>query len=536
MGAALGRSTPRGPCMSLERRGTKSPRATSANSRPPDNQQPQPKSTLLAAEVHVLSAPNGRQSDHFLPDTQGSGNKGKPSPPRNPIGIETGGVKALRPLSVSNSSNSVSADKSNDASSSRTPGQKREKKNILRSLDGSVSPQKQGPSRESNPEDIAATPPLLRMASLYEGKGSSRGRKTGDESQEFGLSGRVGGNSVVSRLHFLSAKKSQESIFSDAQSNGESAINLAQTNNTRSRQSMLGSIESTKTLLHAKAVLRKHVHHSLAIPPLSARPSSCRSTTYSALSEGDAILTRTVNPLIPRDKYGGNFHLPAVHNVEAVDGIGKIGRYHDRIDIISLLENNTQAELSSSSSCLVKSPLLRENGDSWRQQNGFLADKCPNHNLVELVVDSATDEKLNGQSGDRSSRDHLLRSAPPTDCYPLADVASRNPTPRIDCGHSSQNEFGCTKRPGKKGDSGRGGGQTGQDAADDAAVGWVAIGGEAGVGGEDWYARLRARCGLEESGGIAGLTAGNIGDCSDDDVKKNETVAPVGTAEPGTAH
>ncbi|EKF31403.1 hypothetical protein MOQ_004762 [Trypanosoma cruzi marinkellei] len=536
MGAALGKSSPRGPSTSLERGGTKSPRATSANFRPSDDQRPQPKATLLAAEAHVLSSRNGRQSDHFLLDTKGNGNTGKTSPSRNPLGIENGGVKALRPLSVSYSSNFVIADKFNDASSSRTPGQEGKKKNLLRSPDWSVSRRKQRTSRESNPEDIAATPPLLRIASLYEGKESSRSRKTGDESQEFGMSGRVGGISVASRLQVLSAQKSPESIFSDVQSNGDSAINLAQTNNPRSMPSMLGSIESTRTLLHAKAVLRKHVQHSMTVPPLGAGPSSCRSATYSAPSEGDAILARTVNPLIPRDKYGGNSRLPAVHNGEAVDGIGKIGRYRDRSDIISLHENIANAELSSSSSCLVKSPLLREHGDYWKRQNGFLADKSPNNNLVELVVGSATDEKLNELSGGQSGRERLLRSAPPTDCYPLAGVASRSPTPRMDWGHSSQNEFGCVKRAGKKVDSGRGGGKTGQDAADDAAVGWVAIGGEAGLGGEDWYARLRARCGLEESGGIAGPTAGSIDDCSNDDVKKNETVTPVGTAEPGNAH
>lgn len=37
------------------------------------------------------------------------------------------------------------------------------------------------------------------------------------------------------------------------------------------------------------------------------------------------------------------------------------------------------------------------------------------------------------------------------------------------------------------------------DGAPASGTGWVAIGAETGVGSEEWYARLRARCHLEDS-------------------------------------
>ncbi|RNF26487.1 uncharacterized protein Tco025E_01234 [Trypanosoma conorhini] len=376
----------------------------------------------------------------------------------------------------------------------------------LRGLGENPLRPKQGGRRESVLTDEVRTPLLFRTASFHERKGSVYSGVTWDGTQRFRMSSRAGGDVASRPLRVLSGRKSPNSILSDFHSNVESTVNLSQGSNARSLQSALCSVETTRTLINAKAVLRKHVHHSLASSSESGKTTSYRSAVHNARNEGDVGAVRPVNPLVPFDVSGEFARVSPANEGDFGDRMGEEVWECAGGDGGRCRKGHTPSQIECPSPTLSSSSVFRNRRSSSGQCGVFSADRAMISDLMDRSVEYATSEDPPDQSSGRYIN-RRFSAHPPQDTgwAPPAELLSTGYTPQFNGMPPFRRELGHAEGVIARGEAEPDGTELNQNGVcnSNENKGWVGIGGDAGVESDDWYARLRSRLRLDDSEGNA---------------------------------
>ncbi|RNF12194.1 hypothetical protein TraAM80_00475 [Trypanosoma rangeli] len=374
------------------------------------------------------------------------------------------------------------------------------------------------------------TSPLFPSASFRKKHESIHGGTMWDGTQRFKMSSRTGGDSTPRLLRVASGRKSPNSTVLELHSHVGSVAELSLGSNTRSTQSALGSAETTRKLINAKAVLRKHLHQSLVSSSESIRTSSCRSAVHTTRAEGDVMAARIpVNPLVQSDFYGENALTTQANWGEFGDWMVEEESECSRGDNAKHRKDNTFLHSEVSSSTLSSLSVSRIYRSSLRPREHLPADRLMICDLMDFSVEYATSDdppdhlscRLNGRATVHAPQNTGFPSF--TDLISLGHASQINGAYPFESGLVGA-DSAIVYEEHKLYES-----EPEQDTAcnTNTNAGWVGIGGEDGVGDEDWYARLRARLHVDEAEAKSGTPSGTGGSCGDDEGEKEKDMSPV---------
>ncbi|ESL05939.1 hypothetical protein TRSC58_06396 [Trypanosoma rangeli SC58] len=374
------------------------------------------------------------------------------------------------------------------------------------------------------------TSPRFPSASFRKKNGSTHSGTMWDGTQRFKMSSRTGGESTPRLLRVVSGRKSPNSTASDLHSHAGSVADLSMGSNTRSAQSALGSAETTRKLINAKAVLRKHLHQSLVSSSESIRTSSCRSAVHTARVEGDVVAARLpVNPLVQCDVHGENAVASQAHEGEFGDWIAEEECEYSKGDNVKRRKGNTFLRSEVSSSTLSSLSVSRIYRSSLRQREHLSADRVMICDLMDFSVEYTTSDDPPDHPSCRFNGRSSVQAPQNTGCPSLTGFISMGYASQLNGVYPFESALvradgGIVNEEHKLYESG-----PEQDAAcnTDTNAGWVGIGGGDGVGDEDWYARLRARLHVDEAEGKSETPCGTGGSCSDDERENEKDMSPV---------